>query len=1096
MSCLGFFAKSTTSTRLINEIFPKGYKLTDENIVLNKSKITRLAEYAVLYPQYIPEIGEDINVALRKHLRAKHDGMVEAYITIFRGVLAKCCEKAEVMPFMQPFICNALMLLLRSTSTRSVCKASAMFFDYTELYQQCDVSLFLPVVLSLCDRNDYKVAHSEHEAMDGDQPTPPSIEELESCQMIGFQMLLRVIDVLMSYRNESILHNQLPNIIPCIWRAITSSIRDDSSVKQMGWDCLSLLATAGTDEALSLVLKGLIDLSEDLEWTDIDTIVDALVAVRDAAMKAGMHSVPVVQTLLAYAQSLIAPEITVSADNERGGLLGRLATVFAATKDAKQTPRLLTWVAGVLTAVELYMSRPMEREGDGGKLGGNPSFTVYCEHFEDDLESLLAIQLFLCVVSRHDYRIADADLPLPLVPDGAYEPAAIYRKLAEAIKSVDDATTTTGGVSNGSGVSHTNREQPSGRPSSRPPTGQDDSSSGTKTVDIIRSCQAITDESVTAVCKLAWRCVAMVAQYGDIEARATVFPRVLRYLEAAENRIRSLCERVAAGGGMVGMGMGGEGEIDVRDEDDHTMRLMHGRADDQVSVDGNALTISTKMDSEKGRQRQGGGVVEGLQNVCANVLTTFRVYVLYSMNILLTSSSVLCGPSLLDDGVLPLTGEAVCHLCLLIQAGDVSVTRQAVCVLIHLLQVRIPLLSAKDSGQGSAAATSSTASSSSAATAGSSLRGPSDKPWLPFTPSQLTLIRDAIFGVLCTCPSAPTLSLSAIAMWSLQLSLLRAYGVLEVLQSLPVLLTLEDYWMIGQEGADSGDGSESAFTAVILNTQRLYFSTYLFQLSRQFDCPGVRKLASGLVKTWGDRGAVPPSLSVHQPPSHSSLASFVVAELGGIGRNDVGLVLCPEVLHTDSPRVVAVEAINRAELLSALTSGGLRGESVRIGQAFEAIYEPKDDPYVRLQELRSVEVDDDDARAAVSLSHASLKARTTEGGGGAPSKSPVRSPGSRRSVHSAQSARSERSMRSSRSPRGVGRSARPGGVLSSGVALEDACPRTAVYAEQYMMTSSAGDRPTASSRSWLGQSSSTTSAVDTLLSSLDDLNLDRVSRQW
>jgi hypothetical protein len=786
-SCLGFFAKSTTSARLINEIFPKGYKNTDDTIFLNTSKITRLAEYAASYPQYIPDIGELINVALRKELKGKNYGLVEAYITIFRGVISTCCE-ADVMPFMQPYICNALMLLLRSSSTRTVCKASGLFFDYTELYKQCDVSLFLPVVLSLCDRNDYKIAHSEHEIADDQQI--PSTEELESCQMIGYQMLIRSIDIMMSYPNESLLNNQLPNIIPCIWRAITSSLRDDSSVKQMGWDCLSLLATGATEETLSLVLKGCVDLFESLEWTHLDTVVDVMVAVRDASFKADMQPVPVVQTLLAYAQSLIIPEITVSADNDRGGLLGRLATAFVSSKDQKQTPRLLTWVAGVLTVVELFMSRPLEDVGGGGgdKGGKHPSPPLYGDHFEDDLEHLLAIQLFLCVISRHDHRIADIGLPLPLVPDGACEPAGVYRKIAESIKSVEDAT---GDIARTTDLRETPTSKPTPTHSNRL-AAIEESRSGTRTVDTVRSCHVITDDSVTAVCKLVWRCVAMVAQYADKDARCNTLPCVLKYLEAAENRIRSLCERVAAGGGMVGMGVDDDtdnhpnhndrtdhtdqhvskvGRADRGDEDDHTMRLMQGRADDQVSVDGtgtgsgvgngsgngngggngngsgsgngNGVTISSKSDGMKsgmksGPNRRPNTVLEGLQAVCANVLTTYRVYVLYSVNILLTSSAVLCGPSLLDGG-LPLTGEAVCHLCLLIQAGEVSVTRQAVCVLIHLLHVRMP--SKEGVGSGAAKASHTAPTAGAGAAGGSNRTGPmADNPWLPFTSAQVRAV--------------------------------------------------------------------------------------------------------------------------------------------------------------------------------------------------------------------------------------------------------------------------------------------------------------------------------------------------------------------
>ena len=842
-------------------------------------------------------------------------------------------------------------------------------------------------------------------------------------------------------------------------------LRETTAVRRVGWECLRSLATVTSPGALTHVFAALLDVFEKAEWQHVDTIVEAFASISDAAARATHHPAPVVRVLLTYAETLVAPEISVAPDGRKGGLFGRLASVFAEKKERHRSVKLLRWVAGALTVLELYMSQAVDGPGGAGRQAPAPASAAanhdhHHHSLDEDLNRLLAVQLFLCVVARHDHRVADADLLLPLIGDHA--PAPAYAKLADAGAALLPSSRDRGGQTGADILSQIHLEE------------GESSTGAERAVDALRSMKEVTDGAVESVCKLVWRCVAHVARrHMPVgRARADVLPGVLQYLEVAENRIRSLCERVAEGGGrvdmdgdsfeVVGLGAAAAAAAAEDDADDHAARLAQGRDGDLVSVDDHARAGNADA---RARAPAGAGAgaaarrsqaVATLQRICANVVTTLRVYVLYTANILLTASTELSGSAMAADGLQPLTAEAVCHLCLLAQAGEPSVTRQALCVFLHLLR-------------GSAAA-------------GSDGRN----PWAPLTAVQVALVRDVIFSVLCACPSRPILALSALAAWALQVALLRSFGAAEVISGLPQLLTLEDYWTALQDG-----GASDEATVDVLCTQRLFFAAYLQQVARQFDAPAARKIADGLMKQWGDAGALPVAVSAMQPPSHSSLASFVVAEFGAAARADVDLVLNPTGLLSEPRQKVAVAAVNRAELLAALAAGtGLRSEAPAVKAAFGVRYVPRDDPYVRLEELAAAGAGaaaaHDPADSPVRLSRSALSAHQAQ----APPLSAAgrrgRSPSSNRS-HS----------RSVGSRRSTAASRRAKAAANNAAFVPDLTPalRPASYTDKYQAVSAAGDTSGGGSGGWLGQRGTAANPVQALLAALDDLALSRRGRQ-
>jgi len=223
--CLGFFFKKKDATvaRLLRDCFPKGVGASDDKVALANSKVSRLVEYAIQFPQHIAAIGEDVGAALQQHYRAKQYGMVEAYVTILKALVSKCAE-GNVLALLQPHVIHALMLLLRSSHVRVVGAAAALFFEYTDRLTSSgsgsgdNLVHYLAPILDLCDRPDTDVMHSEHEALDDDKMAEP----LVGVGLLGYQMLQRVLAAMVAAPGAAPLETHLPKVNKHTTRNTTS----------------------------------------------------------------------------------------------------------------------------------------------------------------------------------------------------------------------------------------------------------------------------------------------------------------------------------------------------------------------------------------------------------------------------------------------------------------------------------------------------------------------------------------------------------------------------------------------------------------------------------------------------------------------------------------------------------------------------------------------------------------------------------------------------------------------------------------------------------------------------------------------------------
>ena len=189
----------------------KSMGASDDTVPVAHGKVHRLCDYAVQYPQQIALIGEDVGASLQQHYRAKQYGLVDAYTGILKALVAKCAE-GQVLALLQPYVVNALMLLLRSTHVRVASTAAALFFEYTDRLNEKGsgsgggdnhLAVFLAPILDLCDRSD-AVIYAEHQALADDNVVKPLL--------LGHQMLQRVIAAMVAAPGAALLESHLPKV--------------------------------------------------------------------------------------------------------------------------------------------------------------------------------------------------------------------------------------------------------------------------------------------------------------------------------------------------------------------------------------------------------------------------------------------------------------------------------------------------------------------------------------------------------------------------------------------------------------------------------------------------------------------------------------------------------------------------------------------------------------------------------------------------------------------------------------------------------------------------------------------------------------------
>lgn len=155
-------------------------------------------------------------------------------------------------------------------------------------------------------------------------------------------------------------------------------------------------------------------------------------------------------------------------------------------------------------------------------------------------------------------------------------------------------------------------------------------------------------------------------------------------------------------------------------------------------------------------------------DTCMSSIQSVRIYILRSIGLML--SPLLSSPSLSkatkpsgteligyksSAEVTSFATNTLCHIIILIQSVDWWVTKETICILLYL--VRIP--------------------------------GPS-----VLTKLQLRLVRDCIFNTLCCSYNYQALKVTT--MWELQEALLCVYGVEELIESIPIILALDEFCQV------------------------------------------------------------------------------------------------------------------------------------------------------------------------------------------------------------------------------------------------------------------------------------------------------------
>ena len=285
---------------------------------------------------------------------------------------------------------------------------------------------------------------------------------MESFQFIGYQMLMRLIDLLMLNSTVKI-ESHLLAILRSVWKAITNNTdannnncntdqnlnqnnsvcsnnnnnnndyqynyqNNINNINQLGWDSLSLLSSVPSPATLSLLIISLIDIFEANKWNNLELIVDTFSLLSDSSSRTNMYCAPVVRTLLQYAESLINPIITPNKNPKKGGILDRLIQGirdnFGFSNDQNHI-ELVVSITRILAVVESFMSRPL-----GEELSSDSVRTSFNSTFEEDMKNLLSIQLFLCVSLRSDFRVSESALILPF--NGNENSSYAYSQILDA----------------------------------------------------------------------------------------------------------------------------------------------------------------------------------------------------------------------------------------------------------------------------------------------------------------------------------------------------------------------------------------------------------------------------------------------------------------------------------------------------------------------------------------------------------------------------------------------------------------------------------------------------------------------------------------
>lgn len=155
----GMYRKSSTSSRLVHDIFPANATGYESDLAPSSVKLIQLTDYAAQYPQYLPDICEIIESMVKSYKSSMKIGFVGICLTAVRELLLKCIE-VDLVYIMQPSIVNILFQLFRTQNIQLLSKGANFFFEYSEICSKHDFSVFVKPIIEICEKNDYATANN------------------------------------------------------------------------------------------------------------------------------------------------------------------------------------------------------------------------------------------------------------------------------------------------------------------------------------------------------------------------------------------------------------------------------------------------------------------------------------------------------------------------------------------------------------------------------------------------------------------------------------------------------------------------------------------------------------------------------------------------------------------------------------------------------------------------------------------------------------------------------------------------------------------------------------------------------------------------
>jgi hypothetical protein len=287
-------------------------------------------------------------------------------------------------------------------------------------------------------------------------------------------------------------------------------------------------------------------------------------------------------------------------------------------------------------------------------------------------------------------------------------------------------------------------------------------------------------------------------------------------------------------------------------------------------------------------------------------------------------------------------------------------------------------------------------------------------PWFPFTEDAAVVVRDAIFNKLCSC--ANDAARQTVAAWEVQFQFLAVAGIEEVLASVPMILTLEEFWRL-YPFEHSRDQEFVKHSVEMLACQRLFFVAYFLTIGKLFNCPALESFMKDVIACWTELRVLPTTLlfDVNNlvfavQPSSEFFTGIKVATWSKFSNRDMmkdtreektaagcgrpsqvqQLESEPEPLGVPIQLPTMPPEVDRAALLQimlASESFSVQSEATRLRDAFSVRYQPQPDPFERTKERASAASGDSAAREGLSIACAS----TSVDGLNGVTNSPIRS---------------------------------------------------------------------------------------------------------